>query len=529
MNVAVIGGGIAGITTTLELLRRATQEAAAPSINKITLIEQASRTGHADSASGAVSATMCFANPSNHWNDFTDATTWEYDASERLARFAKNYASAAACDCRTKADSIDMWFVQAQTRLETILDTFPELCPAVAGPFCCRPGSPAMQWLQTENRTEQCRETGILHVFKDLAKWEKANTRTSEEKNYTTLNAPLPLLAALGDDAHQARGALLDAVRQGFIRTSNFYRIAQRIFDRHGELVHSLTGCNVARVARVAPPATNQQQNLQIVMACGDVRDEANNTHFDRVVVANGVSSVKLLQASGAGVDLADELFPVKGFALYTESEVVPQDERNLGIIDQTTYQYIAPQNGGGVKLGFGKIFGTFDDELLTPTWTGWDDVQGGPKESALGRALLNDIRTERAAGYRPLGMYGAFPVIRSWQNSEHDGMFLNTGGGFYGFSSSWQAAYLVADLVLHGESSQPEWELAYDTPARDEHEHSVLAAITGDKPKAQVACTRPPRTSAASSPFQTRACASTALLAVLAAHVLSLCSNGCL
>jgi len=184
-----------------------------------------------------------------------------------------------------------------------------------------------------------------------------------------------------------------------------------------------------------------------------------SDKRFHKVIVASGAASVQVL--NNIHSVLPWQLIPIKGFAIAESksglSEYrVPTEERMVGIEFEEASQYIRAQEDGGIRYGFGRVVGSFEDELYDPRFENWED-ECSPRNTGLGRAMLKSKATKRLAGFRPFGALGNFPTMKAYTNW-NKGVFLNTGFGFYGYGMTWLSSKIVADVVLTGETSE-EWK----------------------------------------------------------------------
>jgi len=182
---------------------------------------------------------------------------------------------------------------------------------------------------------------------------------------------------------------------------------------------------------------------------------------FDRVIVASGANSKVVMQDHDDRI--ASQLLPVKGFAVATNSPLIPENMRTLGSQHEDFSHYVRPQRNGGVRYGYGKVLGIPDEELLFPEYDEyWEDNGGaGIKMTKLGQEMLEQNDTLKLAGVRPLSCFNNFPLLKVYPSMP--GLILNTGYGWHGFVMSWKSSQLVAEYALHGRT-EVEFDFAIES-----------------------------------------------------------------
>merc|ERR1712110_1055956 len=79
--------------------------------------------------------------------------------------------------------------------------------------------------------------------------------------------------------------------------------------------------------------------------------------------------------------------------------------------------------------------------------------------QAECGKRLVEDNRTLKLGGVRPMSVFGHFPLIKSYSGGR---VVLNTGGGANGFVCSWMSSKIAADLAISGAPSEEKWLYAF-------------------------------------------------------------------
>jgi len=185
---------------------------------------------------------------------------------------------------------------------------------------------------------------------------------------------------------------------------------------------------------------------------------DCDGSIFDRVIVSAGANSIKVLREDHM---LYEELLPVKGFACATNSNLVPEGMRGMGVQHEEKSHYVRAQKNGGVRYGFGKVVGVDDSELLNPVYVEeWETGPAGISQSGMGQKVLEQPDVQKLAGIRPLSVYGNFPILKRYTDDYGRGVIVNTGFGWHGFVMAWKSAQFAVDLALDGALSE-DWSWA--------------------------------------------------------------------
>jgi len=466
LRVAVIGGGIAGSSTTLELLNHDNVE--------ITLFEQGPQIGHNKSASGIIAALTATFNPGkHHWGAPDEPLEIQetlqqqarfYKVSEinrRMIEFAHRMAlnKVAKHDKRTQKEYKHHFNQASRARLEEQLDKYPQLCEAIQGPYCCRPGSKAKEWIDSGEgglngkHNETCNiRRGLFHIWKDIG-WHAAKSEegarqghwqiADREENRSVYQRAVDFL-----DTPNIAGALWNSRDEGFVRVETLYPILTKLFEEKG--VTLALNCLVKGI--------RNETGAGIEVVIDNARENCDHAGgvFDRVIVSGGANTVNILE----GVDelIYSDLMPVKGFAVATHSRLFEPDQVGMGAQVEDLAHYVRPMIDGGVAYGYGKEIGTFDDELLDPKFNCWKKDEFGPEVTGLGRKVLEQPDVMRLSGIRPLSHFNDFPLLKHYDD-KWSGLVLNTGYGFYGYTLSWKSSQIAVDFAVTGKVSDEEFK----------------------------------------------------------------------
>lgn len=460
-SIAVIGGGSAGAMTAVELLRR-------KEVSKVTLFEQADRIGHVKSASGIIAALLITDPSAEYWNnldsvdDFVDKASWlNVDSHATKARLIKFAARAAAekvkKDPRHLKAYQNRFFQKGGRIVEELVEWRPELCEAIVGPFCCKEHTRAFKWMQDEGKKKgmSCDyRNGVAHIFYTHDDWFLAGNKDKAGKGNWTLWTPgTQRLRAMEDYLKiNLTGAVFQSHNEGFVRVELLYPLLTQIFQEEGKVELQLN-CLIKEMNIV------EDGKVEVILDTSQHDCKFNGKAFDKVIVAAGAYSVPIL--SKVDYRLPWQMVPVKGFAIQSDHDYVMERERMIGLEFEESGQYIRAQENGGVRYGFGRVIGTFEDELLDPKFEHWRGKYA-PALTGLGREMLDDNRTKRLCGMRPVSMLGNFPLLKSY-TGDWSGVLLNSGFGFYGYGLTWNAARVIVDVALHDKVLDEKWKDAVE------------------------------------------------------------------
>mmetsp|Transcript_156604 Transcript_156604/g.502748 ORF Transcript_156604/g.502748 Transcript_156604/m.502748 type:complete len:117 (-) Transcript_156604:369-719(-) len=106
------------------------------------------------------------------------------------------------------------------------------------------------------------------------------------------------------------------------------------------------------------------------------------------------------------------------------------------------------------------------DDDVRRLRWSsgvteqmGYFDAKNYMEQAEVGKQLMQDPKTLKLGGCRPMSVFGNFPTLKSYGGGR---VVLNTGGGANGFVTSWKSAQLATDIVMTGTVEEPAWEHAF-------------------------------------------------------------------
>lgn len=458
-SVAVIGGGIGGATAALELLSH-------PDKPDVILFEAHSSIGTPKSASGIIAASLIFNTMSQYWHEVDDPE----DVISKLKQIilhptarqvqfgARGQRYRLAKDPRREKETKKKFFEASRKRMEYMLDLYPELCGAIIGPYCCREESKARAWMGHN----ECghKSTGWAHTFFTEDDWKHANKEDEAKKGGWEIsgkgsqryNETSKFLIE-----NDLAGVLWNDVDEGFVRVEDLFPIMAKIFEG-SKKVQVMPNCKVDYISMPAPPGRLQVNFPNGTKHCGDDSEHI----FDSIIVSAGANSVNVLAPQDEVI--TEQILPVKGYACATNSPLIEESLRNLGVQYEEKSHYIRAQKNGGVRYGFGKTFGGLDDQIeaidpqFREDWVGRD---AGINATALGRKVMSQPDVQKLAGIRPLSALGNFPIIKTYPG--WPGLILTSGYGWHGFTLSWKSAQLAAELALNGSIGDPDWRMAYE------------------------------------------------------------------
>lgn len=493
LDIAVIGGGAAGTVQILEFLRM--KKKRGHNIGNLTIFEHGDEIGNNKTASGIIAAILGFASSHKFWDTstpFAKLQNWLAMRLEQPSARALLFAEEVSFfqlgrDRRTQKDFQLKFFDDSRKHLEILLDEFPKLCAAVVGPFCCRPGSNAKKWMDAHGSKHSvwCDEShpaGIAHVFTAIAE-EMCQKEAAQRDGFEIFLAErarqsFDKCRAVGttNRTREADGVTMTRIekiiesslfaalwsdKEGFVRVEKFYPIAREIFKEHQ--VNVQTDCTVRYVQ--PRPFRRQGDSHKLAIKTDYSCRRGNGGNFDRVIVAAGANTVPLMRRHDRKISY--QLMPVKGYAVAVPDPIFNEKDRQIGIEYEDLGHYIRSQADGGVRYGFGRQLGNFDDQLLNPTFEGWKP-DTGPNATGLGRRLVKNKNHVGLAGFRPLSAFIRFPLLKRYTGT-WGGLFVNSGYGFYGYGMTWKSAEIVANLTVADDGS-PNVVQEYDSTWLDEH-----------------------------------------------------------
>lgn len=484
-SVAVIGGGIGGATVALELLDH-------PDRPNVTIFEAHGTIGNLKSASGIIAASLIFNSNTQYWQDLHEPDDFvelmrtmafrvslkDTDASKfkhTIARYALTK------DPRIEKANQDDFFTASRARLDHIVDLYPQLCVAIIGPMCCRQGSAARAWMDT-NDAGRCdrKPRGWAHTFFTEDDWSHADNLDAAKKgNWQIFGRNSELYNQVAEFLMEEdfAGVLFNDQDLGFVRVEDLFPVIADIVADSGR-GSIRTMCKVSSISLVegsgGPLKVHLDDSWPVKGAGAGGRRLAEASEsaahcgtgdeliFDSVVVSAGANSVNVV--ANQDVLIKAEILPVKGFACATDAKLINESLLDLGVQDQERSHYIRPQKNGGVRYGFGKHFADMSREVseIDPQFEeAWLEKKAGIKATELGRKVMLQNDTQRLAGIRPLSALGNFPLIKTYP--EYPGLILTTGYGWHGFTMAWKSAQLAAELAVGGAVAEESWAFAVD------------------------------------------------------------------
>lgn len=479
-DVAVIGGGIAGITSALELVIQGKNKV------NITIYEQAEKMGHLKSASGIIAASLIYNKFEQYWgihdimDDVLDPTQWldtfwtlkhagdttsgsKNKFSLSWNKFTKKFKN----DKRHDKNNQKEFLKKSLKRMKFVLEKFPELCYAIIGPYCCE--SPkVVEWMKKNGEScEKSTHRGWAHSFFENRQWDEAKiipegidspwTKAEEGSEIYNKVKQFLYLDEKDYDGPDLKGVIWNDKKEGFVRVEDLFEKGVEILKNHG--VEILTNQHVNELSY-----DTDSFKVKVRTIAG------KEFSHDGVIVCTG-ANVKLLHEHDD--DVMNEMLPVKGYAYATDSPLIPEELRGIGVQHEDDSHYIRAQRNGGVRYGWGKEFDVdlWDEEaLLNPTIDEeYERETGGILSTPLGRKIASDPKTKKLAGIRPLTLLNDFPLLKTY--SDLPQVVLNTGYGWYGFSMSWKSSEIAVKTILEGDYTEIDYAV--------EHKYGSLQTIS--------------------------------------------------
>lgn len=497
LRLAVVGCGIAGATTALELIARGERD--------VTVFEQSPSL--LLSTSSTISATINLDTVYRDWmhgssvmDPYSIVTTGflsRESNDQTWASFVANTAMKVTSDPRTFKVQKRKVFRESYGKMLLIVRRFPELCGALVGQWCCDAGEEAREHLMRVGGVA-CAEVGgplpgtvgLFQLSSDarLCRWMADGALAPVAGCDDTALLSVEACEAAGHvwsnvsyafyDAAQTRalvgdyleeGAELCSIvehrRSGFARSEVLFTIIGDILRRAGATI--AMPCDVTGVQ---PIGDSGQMHLTTAAPCA-----AAAAHpFDRVVVAAAAASTLLL----ATVDplLKNNLVGVKGYGLQgsASSPSIPAEQagRGLHFMDQSRAfkaAYVRTTADLKVKAWGGNEVHASTEGLKPPYQYCDADAEDqlfrqGPQ---CARALVDLPDTLKLAGMRPVPSIGGVPLLKrytgTWRN-----VFLNSGYGYNGYDLAWFSSACTAAWVLDDRLDDPVCQAASKVGAEE-------------------------------------------------------------
>jgi len=486
-SVAVIGGGIAGAATVLELLSLGHQD--------ITLYEYSDslRT----STSSNIAATSNFDTLYRPYmpvqKSLKDAW-WFFrtgykqvsglKAKERWFEFTMHAVMNIGLGYAKRSSDVQSRKVYRSSHAEFIkvLQRFPSICKASVGYFCCQAGGQAKVTIEAQNYTcpsspysTEGNPFGVYQLAstaKDCAKFEAAAVKgidTCDDKEYKSESKCVKAghvwqqinLTYYGADATRMRveGYLQDdtSILCSLVehRLTGFYR-SERLFAVFAELfaaapqVRVLTSCGVSELA----PLTDGRVEVRAVDGCSKPTQI-----YHKLAVAASVGSIPLLRKVDPHLDR--HLIPIKGYGVAG----VPGDKSPVVDADESGRAFHFIEHGHHTRAAYGrtveshrvKIWGghvvDMNEKGLYPMAQCPSKLENkifkqGPP---IARDLVELKTTIKTTGVRPIASVGQVPILKRYEGAWSN-VFLNTGYGYNGYDLAWLSSRCIAEWMVYDE-----------------------------------------------------------------------------
>lgn len=406
-KIAVIGGGVTGVTTAYALLKRGYE---------VTLYESrryaAMETSYANG--GQLSASN--AEVWNSWPTLFKGLKWllKPDAPllvnpkpswQKLSWMAKFVAAIPEHDDNT--------------------------CDTVRLALAAR--EHLFSWAKEEGINFDLKKKGILHVYRSEEEFKQ-----TQRAQRLLLEAGLERVAVTPEEIKTLEPSL----------KTDFYAGYYTPDDASGD-IHKFTQGLAAACERLGGRIVYRQQVFQLLadqnkawVVAGEDDQEREPASYDRVVVCAGVSSRKLAAQVGDKLPI----YPVKGYSITVNLKdkesraAAPQvsllDEANKLVCSRLGSQRL--RVAGTAELnGFNKDIRA---DRIQPLIRWVEDLFPG--------VATNEVLPW--AGLRPMTP-NMMPIVRQ---GKHSSIFYNTGHGHLGWTLSAATAERVADLLMQDKSS---------------------------------------------------------------------------
>jgi sarcosine oxidase subunit beta len=205
-------------------------------------------------------------------------------------------------------------------------------------------------------------------------------------------------------------------------------------------------GAVVRQGSRVARLLTTEDRVVGVELTTGEV------ISADVVVVAAAWWSVGLLETAGVGLPIQS----LRNVMMLVDTGRPGSDLQHLPVLsDLEERQYIRNEVGGRVLVG--------NSDHSRPTYAGPDDYSNQWTEFELERGVGKAGR--RLSGFPQASVFrtyaGCYDVTPDWNpvigGTPVENLFVAAGFSGHGFKISPAVGQLIADLVLEGDSRDPE------------------------------------------------------------------------
>jgi len=497
-KVAVIGAGIGGVTTVIELIEAGFEH--------ITLYEKSNDL--LSSTSSMIAATVNFdAFYREDWK--TEAGLGEafkmFSEGNKIANGRKqrerwfefmghSALSQVFPDQRSELSQRKKIFRISRQRLIHHIKVFSaRLCEAAIGYWCCEAGDLAKA--KIEEQGLKCPEDpnsvdspfGLFQLAHDVAQCDKFKevstnevgsdglagaTNTCDDSqfvdeascvaaghfwvplSYSYYNNSETVARVPGFLQADTEGkewcSMVEHQLTGYVRTEHFFEIIGELFTANPN-VTILTGCGVQQL--VALGGVNNQIRIDPSTTENDACVAAT---FDKVVVSANLGAVPLFK-DAIDPKLDRHLFGLKGYGLSgktNDTGVEDIKEENAG----RSVHYI--DHGEEFQAAYAramendkvKIWGGHDASFteFAPPYA-FCDAETEDHIFELGPASAKDLITDpdtiKQTGMRPIPSLGQAPMIKRYEG-EWENVFLNTGYGYNGFDLAWFSSMCTVDWL---------------------------------------------------------------------------------
>eukprot|EP00300_Choanocystis_sp_HF-7_P042825 c9509_g1_i2.p1 GENE.c9509_g1_i2~~c9509_g1_i2.p1 ORF type:complete len:692 (+),score=145.96 c9509_g1_i2:44-2119(+) len=482
LQVAVIGGGIAGMTTVLEVLDQH------PGVG-ITLFEFSPSLDVSTSA--LIAASMSFDEQDQFWGSIDrdykrvvetligDSLSGA-EAKRLLEWGTRLLAERIRKDKRFDVDFQTQLFHLSLDALKRQVSLHPEqLCSSVIGEWCCD-STPAQDTLIAQDINCSTNNFGLYHVIESQKICDDiVSSGKAPGLGYDVHNAG-ETISRISDfmkheDAARVSCSIVDPARSGYTRGEVLLPTLGTFFNSLPN-VFLFTGCEVTDLEPIAG-------GEQIALTLSGSGCPASPATFDRVIVASGANSQHILRK--VDPQIFWQILPLFGFLLTGSTQDVPDvptvspAQLGLGLQledrgENLEAAFIRSTEDRMVRLGGGAQLVSQEKFLPPFPQANANQVRRVFDPLELSRNISNAPHTNHATGARPISYFVNFALIKVYAGQWRH-VLLNSGLGFHGYTMSWGASKLVADLLIDRTITDPAFAHAFTLELASEQNETCI------------------------------------------------------
>ncbi|MDR9468912.1 D-amino acid dehydrogenase [Marinospirillum sp.] len=406
-KIAVIGGGITGVTTAYALLKRG---------HEVTLYESRRYAGMETSYANGGQLSASNAEVWNSWPTLLKGLKWLFSPDAPLLVNPKPSWQKLSWMAK---------FVAA------IPDHDENTCETVRMALAAR--EHLFAWAKEENINFDLKKKGILHVYRSEEEF-----RQTEKVQRLLVEAGLERVPVTPEEIRELEPSLQASFYGGYYTPG----------DASGD-IHKFTQGLAAACERLGARIVYRQQVFQLLadqnkawVVAGEDDQQREPASYDRVVVCAGTGSRKL------AADVGDHLpiYPVKGYSITVNlkdkgsRDAAPQ----ISLLDEASKLVCSRLGAYRLRVAGTAELNGFNRDIradrIQPLIRWVED-------------FFPEVSTEEVlpwAGLRPMTP-NMMPIVGP---GKHPSVFYNTGHGHLGWTLSAGTAEKVADLLMQDKSS---------------------------------------------------------------------------